>query len=85
MKLKAKQYTIRNVSKAVDRALRKKAAEKQTSLNAVLLSALEKEAGLEMEETQYHDLDFLIGSWVADPVTEQALLEERKIDPRDWK
>ncbi|MGK5081761.1 hypothetical protein WDW37_00525 [Bdellovibrionota bacterium FG-1] len=64
--MKARQYTIRNVSNAVDRAL-------------------EKEAGIGAPPPKYHDLDFLIGSWVADPETNRALRAQRKIDKRDWK
>ena len=83
--MKAKQYTIRNVSKAVDRALRKKASERRTSLNSVLLGALEKEAGVDAQPTEHSDLDFLIGSWIVDPETDRALDEQRKVDKRDWE
>ncbi len=82
--MKAKQYTIRNVRASVDRALRMKAAEAEISLNSILLGALEKEAGID-EPVEHHDLDFLIGSWVRDPVTERVLREQRKVDRRDWK
>ena len=83
--MKAKQYTIRNVPSSVDRALRRKAADKRKSLNSILLDALEKEAGVGAEARLHHDLDHLIGSWIGDPAVDRALKDQRKLDPRDWK
>lgn len=80
-----KQYTIRNIPRSVDRALKKKALEKGKSLNALLLETLSKEAGLEGDPQIHHDLDFLIGTWVHDDETEKALSEQRSVDPKDWK
>ena len=79
------QYTIRNVPPSVDKVLRRRALERGVSFNAVLLSALEKAAGVGAEPASYDDLDALIGSWVRDPATERALAEQRKLDPRDWR
>ena len=83
--MKAKQYTIRNVAPSVDRALRKKAAEKQESLNSLLLKALTKEVGLGAEPTLYHEHDDLIGSWVSDPETERVLKDQRKVNSKNWE
>jgi len=80
-----KQYTIRNIPRSVDQALRKKAQIQQKSLNAVILDLLFKEAGVSPEPRTHEDLDHLIGSWVHDPTTEKALVEQRKIDPKDWE
>jgi tRNA(fMet)-specific endonuclease VapC len=44
---KARQYTIRNVSPRLDRALRTKAAERGVRLNRLVVEALEAEVGLE--------------------------------------
>ncbi|MBI3555440.1 MAG: hypothetical protein HY074_04155 [Deltaproteobacteria bacterium] len=85
MKMKAKQYTIRNVPSAVDKALRKKAMEKRTSVNSFLLGVLEREAGVGAPPAEHHDLDFLVGSWVSDPETDRVLDEQRKLDRRDWE
>jgi plasmid stability protein len=85
MPVKAKQYTVRNVPSSVDRALRRKAAERGASLNDVLLAALEREAGVGQQAITHHDLDALIGSWVEDPAVDAALLEARRVDPRDWE
>ena len=80
-----KQYTIRNVPRSVDQALKKKAREQRKSLNRVLLDVLMKAASVAPEPRVYGDLDFLIGSWVNDAETEEALREQRQIDPKDWK
>ena len=80
-----KQYTIRNIPRSVDQALRRKALRERKSLNTVLLETLAKEAGVGAEPRVYDDLDFLIGSWVADPETETALKEQRKVNPKDWE
>ena len=80
------QYTIRNVSRSVDTALRRKAAEAGISLNEVLLQALEKEVGLTGGETRtYHDLDHLAGTWVEDPEFDAAIAAQDVIDESLWK
>lgn len=85
MKVKAFQYTIRNVPLSVDKALRKKAAEMKLSLNRLLLYALAQAAGLTATPTVYNDLDGFAGSWIDDPDVEKALREQRKVDPKDWE
>jgi hypothetical protein len=79
------QYTLRNVPPVVDRALRRRAARLEKSLNEVALEALATGAGVEQEAAERHDLDFLFGSWVEDPAVDQALAEQRAIDPALWK
>ena len=60
MKVKATQYTIRNVPPFVDRALRRRAVAAKVSLNTLLLRALEAEAGVTQVRDQ-HDLDSFFG------------------------
>ena len=79
------QYTIRNVPRSVDRALRSRAAERGLSLNAVLLDVLSTATAVAKEPRAYDDLDHLIGSWVHDRATDRALDEQRQVDPRDWR
>lgn len=83
--VKARQYTIRQVPSSVDRALRRKAKERKISLNALVLHALEVEAGVTAEPRENRDLDDFFGSWVADAEVERALAEQRRVDPRDWE
>lgn len=82
--MKAHQYTIRNVSSRLHRALRAKALEKGISVNALVVQALEAEAGLTSSPKTYDDLDDLIGTWVHDAAVDAALAEQREIDPKDW-
>lgn len=84
MRTKAKQYTIRNVPSSVDRALRRKAADRKVSLNMLVLRVLEAEAGIVGEPREQHDLDGFFGTWVADSKVERALAEQRTLDRRDW-
>jgi hypothetical protein len=79
------QYTIRNVPKVVDRALRRLAAREGRSLNEVSVEALARGSGVEHEATEHHDLDFLFGSWVEDPTVDRALADQRVIDEDLWR
>lgn len=84
MSAKAHQYTIRNVSPRLHRALRAKAEERGVSLNALVVQALEAEAGLEAQPREHTDLDDLFGTWVHDKAVDRALAEQRQVDPKDW-
>lgn len=83
--VEAIQYTLRNVPPVLDRALRRRAKQLSKSLNEVALEALTRGAGVSLEITEQHDLDFLFGSWVEDPEVNQALAEQRKIDADLWR
>jgi hypothetical protein len=84
-KIATTQYTIRNVPKVVDRALRRRAERSSKSLNEVAVEALARGAGVEQEAREHHDLDFLFGSWIDDPAVNAALAEQREIDTDLWK
>lgn len=62
--MKSRQYTIRKVSPALDKALRQRAKTTGKSLNTVVLDALNREAGVAGRATPklHHDLDWLFGS-----------------------
>lgn len=83
--MKTHQLTVRNVTESVSRALRRKAKERSVSLNRVLVEALEQAAGISGEPVRYHDLDALSGTWVDDPAVDEALTEQRRVNPRDWR
>lgn len=76
----ATQYTIRNVPKVVDRALRRRADREAKSLNDVAVEALTRGAGVEREASERHDVDFLFGSWVEDGAVDRALADQRTLD-----
>lgn len=83
MKKANKQYTIRQVSADVDRALRRTARRLGKSLNQVALEALSRGAGLEAA-TRNSDLDAFFGSWVADRAVDEALEDQRRVDKGLW-
>ena len=84
MRVKAAQYTVRNVSRQLDRALKAKAAALGVSLNTLLVQALQSEAGLRGPAKVYDDLNDLFGTWVHDRAVDLALAAQRKVDPKDW-
>lgn len=79
------QYTIRNVSSVIDRALRERAKREGKSLNEVATEALARGLDLEGQPVRRRDLSAIAGSWVRDREVERALDEQRKIDPELWR
>lgn len=80
------QYTIRNVPKAIDRALRRRAREANKSLNDVAIDAFAEAVGLSAGPTRrFRDLSSIAGTWEADPATDAALAEQRRIEPALWR
>ena len=84
MPQKPRQYTIRNVPAAVDRALRKQARAGGMSLNKAALEALRRGTDVDAP-VRYHDLDHLIGKWVDDPEFDRAIAEQDVIDEELWR
>ncbi len=82
--MKTTQYTIRNIPEQVDRLVRQQAKKSHKSLNAVLLTALQRGVGLADEPVEYHDLDELAGYWVADPDFDAAMEAFESIDEELW-
>jgi hypothetical protein len=85
-----KQVTLRNLPPELARAIRRKADEKHTSVNKVVISLLEESAGMRGKKTDkplYHDLDTLAGSWTEEEASafEKALARQRAIDPELWQ
>ena len=79
-----KQYTVRNLTPALDRKLKQEARESGRSLNEVVLEALYRGAGLSETPFVTHDLDSLIGSWKDDPAFDEALKLQDTIDEEMW-
>jgi len=80
------QYTLRNIPPALDAALRRKAREEGRSLNQVAVEALMRALGLGGEEPVRHrDLADVAGTWDADPAVDDALEDQRRIDPELWR
>jgi hypothetical protein len=79
------QYTIRQVPERVDKILREKALREGSSLNEEAVDALARGLGVSGQETRYHDLDELAGTWVKDPAFDRAIRDMDKVDPELWK
>ena len=78
----AVQYTIRGVPAEVDRALRRKAAKRKLSLNQVIVDELTVAAIGERPRADFSDL---VGKWSPDPVFDEVLAAQRRIDWDKWK
>jgi len=81
----AMRYTLRKIPRDVDAALRQRARQEGKSLNQVALEALSRGLGIAQAPTKFHDLDFVIGTWVEDPEFDKAIEAQRQIDPEMWK
>src|SRR5438046_1241477 len=85
MKSRRVQYTIRGIPSEVDQALKRKARRAQKSVNELAVAALRREAGVGEEPRRHHDLDALAGTWENDPLAEEALAAQRKVDLELWR
>ncbi|MBA2320626.1 MAG: hypothetical protein H0V89_05660 [Deltaproteobacteria bacterium] len=79
------QYTLRQIPEAVDRLLRRRAAEEGASLNEVAIAALARGLGIGTVEVKHRHLGDIVGSWVSDPETDASLDEQRRLDPDLWR
>ena len=79
------QYTLRNVPSRLDEALRLRARNEGKSLNEVALETLLLGLGLVGEPAKRRDLSDIAGTWAPDPAFDQALDEQRRIDPELWR
>lgn len=79
------QYTLRNIPPEVDQALRRRAKEEGRSLNEVAVDALKRALGIISEPARHRDLGDVAGQWTEDPETDEALEDQRRIDPDLWR
>lgn len=81
------QYTLRDIPKKVDEALRKKAKEQGRSLNDVAVEALAIVSGVvePAQPIKYRDLSDIAGTYVHDPGFEAAMKAQDVVNPEDWK
>ena len=80
-----RQYTIRSVPPAIDRALRRRVKQEAKSLNAVVVEALARGLELEAQPVEHSDLDALIGSWQEDPDFDCAIADFERVDEEAWR
>lgn len=80
------QYTVRDVPRDVDAALRRRARDEGRSLNQIVCEVLAREAGLDPGAgTLHHDLDGLAGRWEEDPDFDAAIAAQDRIDDELWR
>ena len=76
------QYTVRGVSRDVDRILRQWATQRKQSLNQVILAELEVPT---VGRQQFADFSDLAGKWTPDPAFDEIIASQRQIDSETWK
>jgi hypothetical protein len=79
------QYTLRNIPRKVDQALRAKAKAERKSINRAAVDALKAGLGISDTPTKKRDLSDIAGTWVDDPLFEQIRQEHEQIDPEIWR
>ena len=84
--MKKSQYTIRGIPETLDKTLREISKKNGGSLNQTLIDALRRGVGLHEEgAVEYHDMDDLAGTWVADPAFDSAMKSIDRVDEELWK
>jgi hypothetical protein len=76
------QYTVRGVPSEIDRILRKKAAERNQSLNQLILDEL---AAATVGRPRRADFSQFVGAWTPDPAFDEIISSQRQIDWEKWK
>lgn len=76
-------YTLPPLPEHIDRELKRRAAEEKKDVAAVIMETLEH--GLGLSQPEHSDLDFLIGSWEADPAFDEAVKAFEAIDEDQWR
>ncbi|HUX66727.1 MAG TPA: hypothetical protein VMV31_04490 [Terriglobales bacterium] len=78
---KAKQYTVRDVPREVDRVLRQRAQQRRVSLNQLIVDEL---TAATLGQRRRGDFSDLVGRWREDPELDAALQAQRRIDEGLW-
>jgi hypothetical protein len=78
------QYTIRNVPRQLDLALRRRANRERRTLNEIAIEAMADGLGLVRAPVQRRSVRDLLGARGKDRELEQALADQRRIDPDLW-
>lgn len=81
--------TVRKLPPAVAKAVKEKARKEKLSLNKAIVRLLEEAtgAGKGTRKVVHHDLDGFFGTWSKKEADafDEALREQRQIDPEMWK
>ncbi len=81
--------TVRNLPPAVAKAVKERAKREKLSLNKAIVRLLEEATGTgkATKRVVHHDLDRFFGTWTKEEADafDEALSEQRQIDPEMWK
>lgn len=81
-----KSITIHNLDDQLDKLLREKAEQEETSLNKVIKNLLHESLGISKQQ-QKHDFSEFCGVWSKEEFEEfeDSTKDFEKIDSQDWK
>ncbi|MFW5695588.1 MAG: FitA-like ribbon-helix-helix domain-containing protein [Alkalispirochaeta sp.] len=81
------QITLRNLPESVELAIRKRAEEKQISLNQSARELLQQALGTNQDKRSYRNLRDLAGTWDEREAElfDRRIEELRSIDPEVWR
>ena len=79
------QYTLRDIPPLLDSELRRRAKREGKSLNAVVVEALVRGAGLGETPSPQRDLSDVAGTWQEDGDFDDAVADQDRIDERLWR
>ena len=82
MKAHARQYTIRGIPLEVDRALRKRAKQRNMSINQLIIEGLTLAT---LGSKQVADFSEFVGRWAQDRAFDEVLEIQREIHADDWR
>ena len=81
--------TLRNLPPRVAKAIRDKARKERLSMNKTVIKLLEEATGAtpESKRVVHHDLDRFFGTWTKEEADafDEALREQRQVEPEMWK
>ena len=78
----AVQYTVRGIPPEVDTRLRQIAAQRNQSLNQVIVDELTYAT---MGRKRHADFSDLVGQWTPDPAFDEILAAQRQVDSDKWR
>lgn len=76
------QYTVRGIPHEVDRALRRKAAQRKVSLNRIIVEELTAGTTGARKRADFRDV---AGQWTPDPAFDDIIAAQRQIDVEKWR
>lgn len=79
------QYTVRGISQALDKAIRRRARETGKSLNEATIDVLADGLGFGEAGVVRRDLSDIVGTWRTEAPVEKALAAQDLVDEALWK